>query len=151
MGHRYARPARAALAPKAIILGLATFQFGWALSDYMLRDELHHSADREPFLFLSFTLLIAAACLTANGEWGRLAAAFLCSPMPLVHAFIFWAIRPYSVVPFFSVEHIRAWLEELARVDISIWALTTVSLSILGAVMVSTLRSPLKPRTSSRA
>ncbi|MDT7603959.1 MAG: hypothetical protein QOF61_1956 [Acidobacteriota bacterium] len=151
MGYRYGRLARAALAPKAVILGLATFQFGWALSEYMLHNEHHYSTDREPFLFLSFTLLIAASCLTANGEWGRLAAAFLCSTMPLVHAFIFWAPRPRMDAPFFSVEHIRIWLKEMASVEADFWALTAVSFAILSYVVASTLRPPLKIRAPGRA
>ncbi|HVG30366.1 MAG TPA: hypothetical protein VM864_11740 [Pyrinomonadaceae bacterium] len=146
MQRGFGRIARAALAPKAVILGLATFQFGWALTEFVLPVERHYSSDREVFMFLFFALLIAAACLTAAGEWGRLAAAFLCSPMPLVHAFIFWAPRPHVDVAFFSVDHIRLWLADLARADVSIWALTAVSFAILGAVAASALRSPSKPR-----
>jgi hypothetical protein len=151
MGHRYGRIARAALAPKALILGLATFQFGWALSEYMLHDEHHYSADREIFLFLSFALLSASACLTTSGERGRLAAAFLCSPLPLVHAFIFWALPRHDSVAFFSGEHIRLWLKEMGRIEADIWALTAVSFAILSCVVASTLRPPSKIRAPRRA
>jgi hypothetical protein len=142
---------RAALAPKAIILGAAAFQFGRALTEYVRPGERIYHRDIEIFVFLSFTLLVAAACLTADGEWGRLAAAFLCSPVALAHVFIFWAVRPNSVVPFFSVEHIRVWLEDLADADVTFWAMTAVSLAILGAVVASTLRARSAPRTASRA
>ncbi|MFL6229456.1 MAG: hypothetical protein ACJ741_11830 [Pyrinomonadaceae bacterium] len=150
MGHHYGRMARVALAPKAVILGLATFQFGWALTAHVLRAG-EYPPDRTLFLFLSFALLLASVCVTINGERSRLAAAFLCSPVPLFHALIFWSPRPDSDVPFFSVEHIRMWLEELAKTDTYSWVLTVVSFAILISVAVPALHSSAKPRNTSRA
>jgi hypothetical protein len=146
----YGQIARHALAPKAIILGASTFQFGWALSAHVLRAG-EYPSDRTLFLFLSFALLLASVCVTMNGERGRLAAAFLCSPVPLFHALIFWSPRPNSYVPFFSVEHIRIWLEELGRADTYFWVLSVVSCAILCLVVTSALHSPAKPRNTSQA
>ena len=145
------RSARAMLAPKAIILGASTFQFGWALSKFMLPSEDSYSGDREPFLFLSFTLLAASACLTTNGTWGRFWAAFLCGPMPLVQTFVFWACARRADVPFFSIKHIGVWLEEMANAGASIWMLTLVSFAILTSAVAYTLRPPSRQETIRRS
>jgi hypothetical protein len=151
MKHGLGRIARRTLAPKAVILGVSTFQFGWALTEYLPRAEERLSLDAHFTVFLAFALLAAAACLTTGGTRGRFWAAFLCSPMPLAHAFIFWASARGAVVTFFSGEHVRVWLEDMASESASFWTLTAVSFAIFTSAVASTMRAPSSRETIRRS
>lgn len=135
------RLARAAASPRAIIFGLATFQFGWALVPYMRPHESpYYNADTSGNLFLIFALLLASVGLLTRGAWGNLLAAALSSPIPLIHGFIFWASASRAEVTFLSGAHLRAWLTDLSDIPSIILMATGLSVAILVTVAVSTLR-----------
>jgi hypothetical protein len=151
MKHGYGRTARPLLAPKAVILGLATFQFGCALKDFAQPRADYYGSDEELFLFLSFTLLSASACLAVNRAWGGVLAASLCGPVPLAHAFGFWLTAQRAGVPMFSMKHLELVIHGIADFPAALWLLTALSLTILSVATAATLRSPSKPEPISRA
>ena len=152
MGHRDGRMTRAAVAPKAVILGLATFQFGWALVAYLRMSEESYYIDDLPLnLFVAFTLLMASASLCVGRTWSNLLAISLPSPLPLVHIFIFWASAHRCGAALFSIAHVRFWIaDSLSRMPAIIWLSSALSCAILSLAAISALRQPSKLQAHSR-
>ena len=149
MANSFGRLARAVFAPKAVILGVATCQFGWALSQFMGQTEEYHRGHEE--LFIAFMLLVAAAGLLAHAPWGNLLSATLSGVLPLAHAFIFWDCAWDYEAPFLSAEHINNFLRHEARADTFIWLMSALSLVIISSAMAATLRASSRPATGGRA
>jgi lipid-A-disaccharide synthase-like uncharacterized protein len=140
--------ARAALAPDAVILGLATFQFGWALVPYLrLPEGSYYDGDLHLNLFVAFTVLVASAALCIGRTWSNLLAVASSSPLPLVHIFMFWAATRRSGAALFSVEHLKFWIvDDLSSIPAIIWLASVLSFAVLSLAAISALRQPYKPQ-----
>lgn len=145
------RAARRALTPNAIIFGAATCLFGWSLAEFMLMGEQpsYLSQEYSANLFLTSTLLAAAASLLAKRALANLLAAALSGPLPLIQPFIFFTIPghpAHSDVAFLSFSHFESWLEELAKTPVSIWLMTALSFAILCSAAAAAIRqTPARP------
>jgi hypothetical protein len=145
MESRLKRAARAALKPNAVITGVATGLFGWAAAESLRPHDQYEHLSRGELLFLSCTLLVASAALATKRPLGDLLAAFLCSPLPLIHLFLFASLPSRREVTLFSAEHIGHWLRELAAAPFSVWLMTALSFAILFSAVAATLRRSPSP------
>ncbi len=141
MRRDYGRIARAALAPRAIIFGLAAFLFGWALMEYLRTPERqYYREDEQLNLFIAFALLAASAGLAAGRPWSKVLSASLSSPLPLVHAYIFWGSATAAKAHLFSGAHLRFWAERLADMTAVMWLSGALSFAIFLLALPSALR-----------
>ena len=134
---------RRALAPKPVVFGVAAFNFGSALSEWMQTSETYLRHNEE--LFLASILLAASMFLATRLVIGNLLAALLCGPLPLAHAFIFLEAAHRAETSLFSAAHFRVWAERLAEMDAAIWLASALSFAILALAIASTLRPSPKP------
>lgn len=151
MNNKFRRVARSVFAPKAVVLGAATFHFGWMLAVYLRPSEsLYYDSDPHSTLFFAFALLVASVSLSVERAWSNLLVAALC-PLPLLQVFIFWEDAHRAGATLFSGAHLRCWINDLARMPASLWLLTALSFVVLSLATASTLRQSAKFRTGSRA
>jgi hypothetical protein len=146
MKNRWARIARSVLAPRAIILGLSAFQFGLSLAEQARHlDGCFENRDAFAELFVAATILLSSACLAARRAAGNLLAAFLCGPMPLLHALVFFdTARRAEALPL-SGAHVAVWAHELSYLPANLWLMSALSFAVLAFAITSTLR-PSSPR-----
>jgi hypothetical protein len=150
MNNKLRRVARSIFAPKAIVTGAATFEFGWGLATYLRSSgHLSYGTDLHGNLFLAFALLVASVSLSTGKAWGNLLAAVLC-PLPILQALIFWEDVHRAGASLFSGAHLRFWINDLASMPPGLWRLTALSFVVLSLATTATLRQPAKLRTGSQ-
>lgn len=137
------RAARAVLKPNAVIIGYAACMFGWAVAESLRPLDEFGRTDpplTEEALFFASAMFVASAALATGRAWGRLLAAVLSGPLPLLQVYVF-TMTPYrSEVGFLSAEHVERWLNALARMPADFWLLSALSFAILCSATVATLR-----------
>lgn len=140
------RIARTVLAPRAVILGLSAFQFGLLLVEQTRpADESFGNSETFTELFVAATILLASACLEARRAAGNLLAAFLCGPLPLIQALIFFdTVRRSDALPL-SNAHVTVWASELEGIPVNFWLMTALSFAVLALAVTSTLRPSPRP------
>ena len=149
MNGRLSRAARYALKPNAIIFGVAACLFGWAISESLRPVDEFGRTDPplpEGTLFAASALFVASVGLATGRAGGRLLAAVLSGPLPLLHVYLLTMIPRRFEVAFLSAEYFARWLGELARMPPDLWLLSALSFAILSSASAATLR-----RTASRA
>lgn len=137
------RAARAAFRPDAIITGVAACLFGWAVAGSLRPvDEFGYSDPPFPeeALFFASALFVASVGLATGRVGGRLLAAVLSGPLPLLQVYLLAMIPYRSEVDFLSAEHVERWLGELERMPTDFWLLSALSFAILCSVVAATLR-----------
>ncbi|MDQ3907308.1 MAG: hypothetical protein M3268_03075 [Acidobacteriota bacterium] len=141
------RLARAALAPRAIIFGFATFMFGWALMSYWRapEDSYYYNGGGLDDLIVASSLLIASAALSARSARGTLLAAVLSGPLPLIHVLIFVEGVGRRGPLLFSGAHLVAWLHRLSAIPPFVLVASAASFAVLVLALPSALRQLPQP------
>jgi hypothetical protein len=143
------RAARAAFKPNAVIMGVAACLFGWAVAESLVPvDEFGRTSPAFPeeVLFFSCALFVASAGLATGRAGGRLLAAVLSGPLPLLQIYLPAMIPYHFEVGFLSAEHVERWLHTLARMPADFWLMTALSFAILCSATAATLRrTPSRP------
>ena len=97
------------LDPRAVIFGVAVFNFGWVWSRPPDGEFYKH-------VFMAALLLASSVLILIKRVWSNLLAAVLSGYLPVQFAYEFWMLARHAEVPAFSLRHLAVFAGEIVGV-----------------------------------
>lgn len=132
------------LDPKAVLFGIAIFNFGWVWS-HSPEWEFHKS------IFMATLLLISSVLILIRRVWSNFLAAVLSGYLPVQFAYEFWMLARSAEVPVFSFNHLAYFVRDVVDVGGAVMFFFALTAMILACSAYSMNRLATERGTSNDA